>query len=417
MVRHLVGGHDGHMTNDTGILSAPPAPQPWVRSSRDARLGGVCAGIARRHHVDPVIIRVLVVLLGLSAALGVVLYAAAWAFWPDDQGGRPPIERWFPASTTWSVQRKRTLTIIASLICISTFGSALPFSLGPALVVLVAWRIARRQTGRASVVQPAAVPTIPQAPLSPEFGAAAYAWQQRIDTLEGRATPAPVAPTWTTSSWVTPAMADPLGIYAPTAPVPSQATRRSSRPRFVITLLVLLIAAGAAGLGYLTPNTEPAWRMAVAAALAVIAVALLIGARTGRPRMLIFLGIILSVVAVSPTAPLDLRFSGPVNQAYTTQASLPADYTVGFTDATLDLSGLALTTDATLPVDCAASSLVILLPAGVRTTLTHEQVASTLTLAGEDTTAHSGTWTSGPTDNSPTLTLQLEAAGCEVTVR
>ncbi|HSN43931.1 MAG TPA: PspC domain-containing protein, partial [Propionibacteriaceae bacterium] len=140
------------MTDEPVLVPASPAAQPWLRSTRDARFGGVCSGIARRQHLDPVLMRVLFVLLGLSAGIGFVLYAAAYAFWGDDTGARPPMEQWLPASRTWTTQRKWVTTAIVALVCMSTLGTALPFTLGPALVVLVAWRVARRQAERPSEV-------------------------------------------------------------------------------------------------------------------------------------------------------------------------------------------------------------------------------------------------------------------------
>src|SRR5690606_32521409 len=47
-------------------------------------LGGVCAGLADFVGIDPVLVRVAVVVLSFSGGLGVLVYAVAWATVPVD---------------------------------------------------------------------------------------------------------------------------------------------------------------------------------------------------------------------------------------------------------------------------------------------------------------------------------------------
>lgn len=63
----------------------PLAGPPWNRSTSDRVIAGVCGGIGRRLGVDPVILRVVVVVLTFFSGAGLVLYAAAWLFLPSDQ--------------------------------------------------------------------------------------------------------------------------------------------------------------------------------------------------------------------------------------------------------------------------------------------------------------------------------------------
>lgn len=56
---------------------------PALRRSDDRVLGGVCAGIAERLGVDPVLVRIGAVALGvLSAGSAVLLYLIAWVLVP-----------------------------------------------------------------------------------------------------------------------------------------------------------------------------------------------------------------------------------------------------------------------------------------------------------------------------------------------
>lgn len=56
------------------------------RPTDDRWIGGVCAGTAHRLGVDPVLVRVAVVVLTLLGGFGIVAYAAAWLLLPDADG-------------------------------------------------------------------------------------------------------------------------------------------------------------------------------------------------------------------------------------------------------------------------------------------------------------------------------------------
>ncbi|WHE35628.1 PspC domain-containing protein [Microbacterium sp. BDGP8] len=81
-------------------LAAPPRPDPvsptegrffrWVdalgAARRDGWIGGVCAGVAARWGVDPVIVRGLAVVATVIGLPAIVAYATAWAILPDTSG-------------------------------------------------------------------------------------------------------------------------------------------------------------------------------------------------------------------------------------------------------------------------------------------------------------------------------------------
>ncbi len=52
------------------------------RSTKDKVLGGVCGGVAEYFEVDPVIVRLLWVLLTLAWGAGLLLYIIAWIIVP-----------------------------------------------------------------------------------------------------------------------------------------------------------------------------------------------------------------------------------------------------------------------------------------------------------------------------------------------
>lgn len=53
------------------------------RSRTDRVLGGVCGGIAEYFDIDPVIVRLIWVLLVLAAGTGILLYIIAWIIIPS----------------------------------------------------------------------------------------------------------------------------------------------------------------------------------------------------------------------------------------------------------------------------------------------------------------------------------------------
>jgi phage shock protein C len=69
----------------------PSAEQKLLRRSRDDRIiAGVCGGLARYFGVDPVLVRVIAVLLAVFGGSGVVLYLIAWVAIPEAAEGDAP---------------------------------------------------------------------------------------------------------------------------------------------------------------------------------------------------------------------------------------------------------------------------------------------------------------------------------------
>lgn len=58
------------------------APKKLMRSSRDKKLGGVCAGLAEYFDIDPTIVRVVWLLAFLCAGAGGLVYIVLWIVLP-----------------------------------------------------------------------------------------------------------------------------------------------------------------------------------------------------------------------------------------------------------------------------------------------------------------------------------------------
>jgi phage shock protein PspC (stress-responsive transcriptional regulator) len=70
--------------------AAPPAPaRRLMRSSRDKKIGGVCAGLADYFDLDPTIVRVVWLLAVFLGGTGVLAYLILWIVLPLAPAGVP----------------------------------------------------------------------------------------------------------------------------------------------------------------------------------------------------------------------------------------------------------------------------------------------------------------------------------------
>jgi len=59
-------------------------PQPLRRSLQGRLIAGVASGLADHFDVDVAIVRIVLVVLGLTGGLGIPLYVAAWLLVPEE---------------------------------------------------------------------------------------------------------------------------------------------------------------------------------------------------------------------------------------------------------------------------------------------------------------------------------------------
>ena len=64
----------------------PAAPERLMRDMKNKKIAGVCAGLARYLNVDPVLIRVIFLVLAFSTGIGFIAYIVAWIVMPKDTG-------------------------------------------------------------------------------------------------------------------------------------------------------------------------------------------------------------------------------------------------------------------------------------------------------------------------------------------
>ena len=106
-------GPEGPATESTQSTSAPPPPAggyyasagpprpPLRRSRTDRVIAGVCGGFARQYGIDPVLLRILVVVLTVFTGGAFALaYIVAWALMPDEPAWAPVPMPGAPADAT-----------------------------------------------------------------------------------------------------------------------------------------------------------------------------------------------------------------------------------------------------------------------------------------------------------------------------
>jgi len=348
----------------------------FQRSAADAKLAGVCGGVAARWGVDPVLVRVGAVLLALTGGIGVVLYLAGWLLLQVEGTSRAAVDDLFGgAAARWPRELWVTLVVVASILAFATFGAVSPFGVAPALALAAVWwfgfhrpraRRARQDAARsgapggpAGAPYPVAPPPLPFTGPPTPFTQAATAWQARVTQVrqgawtpgpgqapqgdstwnpipaapaapfsgDGRVTPAPVYAPTPVPAPVQPdpeelaraaflADPDPVGLYAEPEPAPLVRPGTTLAARRLRLATVTALGLTWLGLG-LADALGVAVGLAVYAAsgLLVVALGLVAATRLGRARGLLPVGVLLAVAAVVTSGLLGPTLAEPAREA------------------------------------------------------------------------------------------------------
>ena len=89
----MTGTAHGAPCEGKRVLATTQVAEKRVCRSRNATVGGVCAGLADRFDLDPIVVRILAVFITiLTAGLGLVAYAVLWARLPRGAESVAPYE-------------------------------------------------------------------------------------------------------------------------------------------------------------------------------------------------------------------------------------------------------------------------------------------------------------------------------------
>jgi phage shock protein PspC (stress-responsive transcriptional regulator) len=329
------------------------------RSTTDRKVAGVAGGLGRHLNIDPVILRVLFVVMCFFGGSGFLLYGAAWALVPEDGKQQGTIA--MRPSTRNALLIGAGVVAVLLLVGDSYGGIGFPWPLlvvGVGALVYIAVRD-KRQTPSpwqhpATYAGQDPAPPYDAAPPSYDQSGAAYATPGTIE--ETGAAYGQTPPPW-----------------LPPTPVPPAVPPRRPRhgPRlFGPTLALVALALGSLGLydasgGHVVDPAYPAL------ALAVVGVMLVVGAFIGRAGGLILLGVVAAVAlgVTSLVGNLGGWSDGQRLNATPLSASAVKDsYFVPNGRVVLDLSDVrdpAALAGRSVEVGARAGEVVVVLPQGV----------------------------------------------------
>ena len=347
-------------------------PLSALRRSRDDRkVVGVAGGLGHWAGVDPLVFRILFVVLTFFGGSGILLYALGWLLVPDQGEEESEGQRLLNGRS-----RSSAATVIGILVVLAVGIAATGwlYDSGPGFgglaalvaVVIIVVLISRNNRGPVAVAPPFPDPQ-PRPPAEPgaygQTPGTAYSAPAPYPTPAPYAAPAAFTPTG-------PLPPPPSGPHYPTygPPLPPAPPKeRSILGR--VTLSVAAIVVGVLiGWNAATDSDVPA-QAVIASALAVVGIGLVVGAVLGRARWLVVWGIVLVVLA-SAAAFADGRLRGGVgDRTWTphTVADLHTPYRLGAGESTLDLTELDLggTDRQRVEVRQGVGELVVVVPADV----------------------------------------------------
>jgi phage shock protein PspC (stress-responsive transcriptional regulator) len=441
------------------------------RSATDAKLTGLCGGVAQHWGVDPVLVRLGCALLALSGGIGLVLYLAGWLLIPVQGKADAPIHSLLgDQARRWSREVWIVLVALCCIVAFAVFGQ-LSFGFGPAAILALIWYFGyykhRRPhssgCGKAAppVTAAAPVPAEPQffrypGPPTP-FTEAAMAWQQRVEQAHRAGPPPypraafthpeedlrePVGP----ADSLPPAMPlgaesfahqaylavpDPVGLYAEggsiaLAPTPAPLRRSASRSAKRLRLLAL-VALGLTWSGLAAADAMGAAIVPAAylgASLLVLSLTLVAAAWLGRARGILPVALLVALATVvsSVGGPLaEDRGWGDHRRTYTTAGQLGAGDRLEFGQLTVDLTKLDPRTAASYAAHVDFGSLEVLAPPTMNVVVNYRIRSGAMVVNTEQ--LEGGGNLSGqlpPTASDPkkkNLTLNLSVDGGVVQVR
>lgn len=279
-------------------------------SPEGRHIAGVAGGIARHFDIDPLLVRVLLVVAVFFGGAGGIVYVAAWVLVPEEgaEDGMIPVGP--PA-------RNLLLWIAGGIAAISLLGDAfgdtsVPWFWLAVLGVVALWYTNRGKWGRKRNGPP------------PAPAASSTTADVDVPAAQTRTLPAP---------W-------PPGSYDPQAPV-ILATRRRPPLLFGRAIAVAALVVGVLGLIDVADWAPVPTSAYPAALLAVFGGFLVLGAFWGRAGGLIFLGLLaLAALPLTMIDPSNIDTGSSIESHPQSVAMLESSYQVDAGEIMLDMSAI-----------------------------------------------------------------------------
>ncbi len=341
-----VGGEDHGSDESSPPLPPLPPPSATGRTGTLERnldrniVGGVAAGLADYWGVSATWIRLGFAVLSVFGLLGVFVYGAAWILMPPNDGTESIADTWMRRLRSGDSWVGATLIALAALIVIGSLdfvSGELAFAVALFVLGFILYR---------GVPDRSPPPHPPDAGDRPTRSISAETSAPEVEST----TPPP-------SASLPPASPQPAKVRVPRQPKPPSILNR-------LTVAALLITIGVMAIVDMSGSRIEA-RQYLAAGLAIIAVALLIGTWRGRARLMILPGLIILMPAflLSFTS---LTFDD--NQVVTvylqprTAEEIEPLYRYGAGEVILDLSEIVELPGRQVRVELDAGKIEVILP-------------------------------------------------------
>jgi len=416
------------------------------RATDHGRIAGVCAGVADRWRIDPLLVRVGAVILALCSGIGAVLYGAAWLLLPAKGETDGPLMTRFPRTKQVPAPLWYVIVGALGLTMMGMLGPVMPISTGPVIAVAALWYFGIYRPGkrRAQNARAAADPAMGGAPSdAPPHSSAPgghpadasftpYDPQPRFGTgiePEGYPDQWPAAGTPPMSDRPAGSPEQPAG-SAPAGQPSMSITRtgavvgdHAQHARRVRTIAIMVVAAAVIALGVLDGTglvTVPLLGYA-ATALLIVGVALVVSAWTGRARGLLPLGCLLLALTVVGMGAVMGDSDNPrwtQVSSYSTVEELPGPLVYDLAEVRTDLAGIDLDRDATYSVAVDSGTIVVTVPRDANVVVHATVDVGTIKALEQQRqgTDLTGTFSSHPDPGGPVLTLDLTVDVGSVTV-
>ncbi|WP_205471434.1 PspC domain-containing protein [Nocardioides sp. SYSU D00038] len=311
-----------HPTPPPGPDSGPRATREEVRdlgrlrrSRADRKVAGVAGGLGRHLDIDPVVVRVALVVLTFFGGAGLIIYGACWLLVPEEGAERAPLGL---------DERNRTiaLAVIGGIAVLALLGDSVgqfdfpwPLAVIGVVALVVLTQLDRRSESWGFA------PADPTAPPAPPATAGSG----------GTTTAPPTAPM---------APAPPAAWGRPPAPPREPRNPRKRGPvLFWFTLALSAVAVGLLATLDLA-GVDVADSAYPALVLGVVGLMLLVGSVWGRPGGLIFVGLVAALATAATTAAGEWDGT-TMHLRPATAADVRSSYDIGGGEIRLDLGDVA----------------------------------------------------------------------------
>lgn len=366
--------------SDPRTHGGPNPRGPLRRDRRSRAVAGVCGGLGRHLGTDPVIFRILFVVFSFVGGLGLLAYAAAWLFVPQEGAEQSEAHRMLTGNNPWMAALMAIglgLGVIAAVSALSNGLSGMwpMWLIAGAVFAVLLWR-GDIKLGRYVTFGQQRPPTWWQQPVPNGEQTEPVEGPQSSDEGgdDGAEPRDEVPPHYAAYAAAPPSfgigpdsgLGSDIGLAAAENTRPLRTRRRSYGG---LVLANLLAVAGALGVLNAAGVISLTWLSGGALVLMLLGGGMVIGGLFGKTTGLVPVGLVLAIPLILLAA-VGVPLHGTVGDAEWAPASAAAVhplYQVGIGDGSLDLSNAAPGAGRTLRVSAQVGigDLDITLPANV----------------------------------------------------